>query len=254
MRYHLDTIPLWEAMELTGACALCTLRSKTEHMLVDRYLGGSVMEPDTRIQVNAKGFCARHHKMLYAKENRLGHALMLQSRMNSVRREVEAAFDMADISKGNSLFKRKAGGGAAAALKLSQMHDHCVLCESLDETMARYAYTLLHLFKSDEHFRDTFKRSRGLCLKDVPLVLGMAEDTLSGQILADFIFVLREKTLETLDKNKQDIDWFTLKHDYRNADEPWKDSRDAPARAVNYLRGWSLGDDPWPRPGTAGKK
>ena len=78
-------------------------------------------------------------------------------------------------------------------------------------------------------------------------MLGMAGHVLSGKALGDFVSVLREKTLETLDKNKQDIDWFTLKHDYRNADEPWKDSRDAPMRAVNYLRGWSLGDDPWPK-------
>ena len=56
MRYHLDTIPVWDALRLGGTCPLCALRSHTEHTLVDRYLGASVMEPDTRIQVNKKDF------------------------------------------------------------------------------------------------------------------------------------------------------------------------------------------------------
>ena len=69
MRYHIDTIPVWDAMKLGGECPLCALRRKVELMDVDRYLGASVMEPDTRIQVNEKGFCQRHHKMLTEKKN-----------------------------------------------------------------------------------------------------------------------------------------------------------------------------------------
>ena len=57
MRYHIDTIPLWDAMKLEGECLLCALERKTELGEAERYLGASVMEPDTRIQVNAKGFC-----------------------------------------------------------------------------------------------------------------------------------------------------------------------------------------------------
>lgn len=72
MRYHIDTIPVWDAMKLEGECPLCALRRKLELGEVERYLGASVMEPDTRIQVNEKGFCARHHAMLFAASNRLG--------------------------------------------------------------------------------------------------------------------------------------------------------------------------------------
>ena len=30
MRYHIDTIPLWDAMKLDGECLLCALERKTE--------------------------------------------------------------------------------------------------------------------------------------------------------------------------------------------------------------------------------
>ena len=30
MRYHIDTIPVWDAMKLEGECPLCALRRKLE--------------------------------------------------------------------------------------------------------------------------------------------------------------------------------------------------------------------------------
>lgn len=66
MRYHIDTIPVWDALKQQGECPLCALRRSIEAADVDRFLGGSVMEPDTRVRVNEKGFCQRHHVLLYA--------------------------------------------------------------------------------------------------------------------------------------------------------------------------------------------
>ena len=79
MKYHIDTIPIWDAAKRDGECLLCALERKTELDEADRYLGASVMEPDVRIRVNNKGFCRKHHSMLYGMSNRLGHALMLES-------------------------------------------------------------------------------------------------------------------------------------------------------------------------------
>ena len=81
MRYHIDTIPVWDAVKLNGECPLCALRRRNELIDVDRFLGASVMEPDVRVRVNEKGFCARHQEMLYRQKNRLGQALLLQSHL-----------------------------------------------------------------------------------------------------------------------------------------------------------------------------
>ena len=46
---------------------------------------------------------------------------------------------------------------------------------------------------------------------------------------------------------EKDIEWFTLKFDYRNQDKPWGDSKDAVERTVNKLRGWCVGAEPNPK-------
>ena len=55
MRYHIDTIPVWDAMKRDGECVLCVLERKTERDEAERYLGASVMEPDVRIRETTKG-------------------------------------------------------------------------------------------------------------------------------------------------------------------------------------------------------
>ena len=65
MKYHIDTIPVWDAYKADCECPMCLIRRKCELDFIDSFLGGSVMEPDTRIEVNAKGFCQEHLHQLY---------------------------------------------------------------------------------------------------------------------------------------------------------------------------------------------
>ena len=90
MQYHLDTIPVWEAMEKNTACPLCALYRRVEDMEIERSLGGSVMEPDARIRVNERGICAHHHERLFAMQNRLGHALLADSHTKELLKKLEA--------------------------------------------------------------------------------------------------------------------------------------------------------------------
>mgnify|MGYP006322961003 CR=1 FL=1 len=93
MQYHLETIPVWEAMEAESPCPFCMLYSKLEANEVDRSLGGSVMEPDARIRVNETGICAHHHQLLFGMQNRLGHALLCDSHSKEIlmKRKITAA-------------------------------------------------------------------------------------------------------------------------------------------------------------------
>ena len=125
MRYHIDTIPVWDALKLEGECLLCALQRKTELGEAERYLGASVMEPDTRVQVNDKGFCPHHHAMLFQMSNRLGHALMLESHMIETRKRTEKVYEKlenaAGTLKGIGLAGRLGGKakGADAAVRES---------------------------------------------------------------------------------------------------------------------------------------
>ena len=89
MIYHLDTIPVWEAMEKETPCPFCSLYERMEQQEVERSLGGSVMEPDTRIRVNETGICARHHQQLFGMQNRLGHALLTDSHSKELLKKLE---------------------------------------------------------------------------------------------------------------------------------------------------------------------
>lgn len=257
MRYHIDTIPVWDAVKLNGDCPLCALRRRNELIDVDRFLGGSVMEPDTRIQVNAKGFCPRHQALLYAQKNRLGHALMMHTHLKETIARMTPLFENANAaavkSAGTGAVKRmlgKSGGKQdllSAAEAVRKLTSTCILCDTIEENTRRYAYTLLHLYKTDASFRQAFAASKGVCLPDMALLMEMAEEALSGQLLADFIRDLCAAVEKTLKKNEADLEGFTLKFDYRNADKPWGDSKGSLERTVNQLHGWCLGEEPNPK-------
>ena len=102
MRYHIDTIPVWDAVKLEGECPLCALRRKNELLDVERFLGASVMEPDTRIQVNDRGFCAHHQVLLYAQKNRLGHALMMHTHLKETMGKLAPLMEEAKAAAGKS--------------------------------------------------------------------------------------------------------------------------------------------------------
>ena len=257
MRYHIDTIPVWDAVKLKGECPLCALRRYNELIDVDRFLGGSVMEPDTRIKVNAKGFCPRHQVMLYAQKNRLSHALMMHTHLKETMQKmtpvIANARAAAQKSADTPVIKRMVGKTAGkedlkqAASDLRALSSQCILCDSIEENTRRYAYTLLHLYKTDAAFRKEFAQSRGVCLPDMALLFEMAEEALSGQVLADFINDLCNTVENSLVKLEGDIEGFTLKFDYRNQDRPWGDSKDGLKRTVNKLRSWCLGAEPNPK-------
>ena len=213
MRYHIDTIPVWDAMKLDGECPLCALRRRNELIDVDRFLGASVMEPDTRIQVNAKGFCAHHQVLLYAQKNRLGHALMmhthLKETMGKLHPILEAAQSGADKNAATPAFKRLLGKGegkddlAGAAKSIREMSQTCILCDTIEEHTRRYAYTMLHLYKTDDSFHKAFANSKGVCLPDMAMLLEMAQEEMSGETLKDFVRDLSAAVERSLEKWKR---------------------------------------------------
>lgn len=237
MRCQIDTIPVWEAFEADAPCPLCHDRVKTEALLVERALGASVMEPAVRMLANQLGFCARHQAMLYARENRLGHALLLQSRLNEVRSQLDALFDAETKTPRPSLFARreKAAGGFAAT------QESCLVCKQLSESAERFLYSMLHLYRHDASFQARYAAARGLCLFHIGPVLHMAREQLKGDTLAQFTADTRALFERALRQNIEDIDFFTRKFDYRNAALPWGDKRDAVERAANFLRGACAG-------------
>ncbi len=249
MRITIDTLPLWDAFRQTDICPYCHLESRMEELFIDTYLGESVMEPDVRVEVNAKGFCRSHYKQLFQqKTSKLGLALMththLQEILHSVDRHIEKlnACDEA----GNTILKRATGSKdfsgalAEAASYASSSRDTCVVCERVAVHMERYYETALHMWESDNDFRKLFEQSRGFCIPHWGAQLAACKGVMITKKRAEFVSKLNEIEKRSLSELEKDLEWFTRKFDYRNADKPWGNSKDALPRAINTIEGYTI--------------
>ena len=255
MRYHIDTIPVWDAMKLDGECLMCALERKTELGEAERYLGASVMEPDVRVKVNDRGFCRKHHAMLFSMSNRLGHALMLESHTIEIREKlarISASLNKsADQLKNSGIADKLNGKNKAATAEIqkqaqavSEMADSCLMCDTIEENMNRYMHTFFHLYQNDTEFRNRFENSKGLCLPHLGKLLEAATQELGARELGQFVETVTRLERENMDRIQEDISWFIKKFDYRYENESWKNSKDAVERTVNKARGWCVGKEP----------
>ena len=232
MRQHLDTIPIWDAYKSGCECPLCAIEAHNEAMYVDNFLGGSVMEPSVRIEVNEKGFCKDHFKQLYDMKNRLGLALMAHTYLKESMKKLDGQ----QFEK-KSLFGKKDKGSGSAA---DDVAGGCIICERLGNTMYRYALTLCYMWKHEAEFKKALRASKGFCNPHYALMLRAATEELGGGDLEALRGELKAVQLENLARIEKDIEWFTLKFDYRNADKPWGTSQDAVERTLNKLRGRTI--------------
>ncbi len=244
MQYHLDTIPVWNAMEEQAECPVCALLKKAEDMEIERSLGGSVMEPAVRIQVNERGFCGRHQERLFQQKNRLGHALLVDSHAKELLKKVERLSRLAQGKEGG--LKALFGGGAADAPidrlmeGLVQLTQPCAVCEAVAAHMDRYLYTFLHLWKTEPRFKAAWAESKGACIPHTAELLARAKKHLSPAQQKEFAASLMALLQNSLAENEKDLEWFTQKFDYRNQEKPWGNSKNALERMVNRLRGRCL--------------
>jgi len=249
MKYHIDTIPVWDALRQEGECLLCNLESTAEKSYVESFLGASVMEPDIRLEVNEKGFCPHHFTMLYSSQNMLGLALMAHTYLQEMEKKFEQISKrlLNDISKSYSapkplLFsKGKANCIAEFTQTINQQNSDCVICDRMKNTLNRYAYTALHLWNTDAEFKAILMSSRGFCLPHLSNTIEIAKETLSHKKLEQWIKDIMPLTVNSLNLLEEELYWFTQKFDYRNQDKPWGNSKDALPRVLQKLTGRFMG-------------
>ena len=71
-------------------------------------------------------------------------------------------------------------------------------------------------------------------------MLAEAPKHLNGRDLQAFIETVSKIEMDNLNRVEKDLEWFTLKSDYRNRDKPWGNSQDAVERSVNKMRGGAV--------------
>ena len=238
MKYKLETIPVWDALNENCECPFCILMEKAEVRYVKYYLGNSAMNPETRMEVNKNGFCPEHFSALLLARNPQHLGLIAHTHLQDWMEDLDRNFP----TEGKTLLGRLSGKGASRTQAFSEHIDarsgSCLICDRIDRTLKRYTFTTVYLWKNrEEGFREALEASKGFCIPHAKELLLMAEEILNagefGEFTA-FIKVLQKKNLERLE---EEISWFTQKFKSENHNKPWGSSEDAHYRVIQKLTG-----------------
>lgn len=234
MKEKLYTIPVNEAFDTDCECPVCAMYQKLETGTIEFTMGPSYMEDDVREMTSRLGFCEKHLGMLYQNQNRLGLALILQSQMDKLMKDVEKLSATEDKPASLSLFRKK-NAPTAMTEHLHELHETCFICDRIDKTLERYIVTIFHLYHTSEEFREKLSKCKGFCTSHYADLYEAAPNYLGGEELSRFLKLLNKLYLENMKRVREDLEWFINKFDYRYQDEPWKNAKDALPRTVQKL-------------------
>ncbi len=234
IKYKLETIPVWDALQENNECLLCTLMEKAENRYIDYYLGSSVMNPETRVQVNTTGFCHTHYQVLTKAVKPQALGLIANTHLQETSRQLEP--EIQRLKKAGSAKKARTSISKIAQL-LKARETGCLICSSMDTAFNRYAYTLAYLWGSDQEFRAAYAKTRGICLHHFPLLMDIAEKALQKQTLLDFYQNITEQMEKHLSAALEEVHWMTQMFKSENRDKDWRGCQDAHERAIHLETG-----------------
>ncbi len=228
MKETLYTIPVNDAINADCECPICKMYRDIENDAIEFTMGPSYMEDDIRMKTDRTGFCKKHISDLYKHKNRLGLALILDTHLKYTIAELEK--NKPGSAKAPSLFKKASGEDKINWLR--NINASCYICERVNNTFDRYIATIFHLYKTDEDFKSRLMKTKGLCSEHYVLLYDSAKSQVSGNNYNEFISDITKLYHDNLVRVEEDLEWFTDKFDYRNADAPWKNSKDALPRTI----------------------
>ena len=234
MKEQIHTIPVTDALKEPGECAFCVMKAKLEGDAIQFIMGPAYMEDDVRMDTNKAGFCKRHLEAMYEAQNRLGLALMLHTHLQQLNKD---AVGIAKTKKQSKLFGKDPDSVVARMGRhFESVQGTCYVCDKVDSTFMRYIDTFLYIWDKDKDDAKLIKEQKGYCMPHFGMLLQAASKLARGkrERFTEEILPAQLKHMEILEA---DLDWFTQKFDFRNADAPWKNSKDALPRALAFLGG-----------------
>ncbi|MBQ9065323.1 MAG: hypothetical protein IJ123_07750 [Blautia sp.] len=241
MKEKLYTIPLNDAMNENDECPFCFLERKLLQKTIDFVLGSSssYMESDIREKTDEAGFCRLHTKMMFDYGNALGNALILQTHLKKVRKELHDQLAGYSPAGKGGFFKRITSKKSDETNTIRAWADgresSCYICERMKDEFVCYISTFFFMYKKDEAFREKVKNCKGFCIPHFGELMEEAEKELSGDQLQEFASLMSSVMEDNFNRIQEEIDWFVDKFDYRNKDADWKNSRDALQRTMQKL-------------------
>lgn len=225
MRYDITNIPVTEVFEEGDGCPICRLRNKLEERAVEYITGAAMMEPDIRIETNKQGFCLSHYRMMLARRNRLSVALMMESHLDEMEKQVFAGLPI--VGKGSRKQAKSAGKAA----------ETCYVCGQLDGAMDKMLATVCRTWEAQREFRELFEKQDCLCLPHFSALVAASTGSMSKKEQPYFAKAASKLARQYLTELRADVHHFCEMYDYRNntADADWGNSKDSIERAIWYL-------------------
>lgn len=226
LKEHIYTIPVTEAFaEHKDCCPFCALKDKLERDELEIILGASMMEPEIRQETNQKGFCGRHYAKMFNMKNRLGLALMLESHLEKLKKEV----------KTGNIFSRDIG--AKSVERIEKLEFDCYVCDRVEDKISKMFTTAAYLFNEEKDFRNSFDRVRYFCLPHYREYMLAGKRVLEKESYSALVKASNEKVMTYLESLKEDVSLFCKKFDYRFDSLPWGESKDSVERSIKFLNG-----------------
>jgi len=170
--------------------------------------------------------------------NRLGLALIMHTHLLDYDKDIsedlyKAAPAKAGLIKGrNSDYKSALN---SIADRIDKRTAACPICEKMQKSQEGYNRTIMHMFSHDDEFRAKFIATKSHCLPHTASLLRSAASKLSQNDAADFVAALAKGNKEYFSELESDVEWFTLKFDYRNKEKSWGNSKNSVQRAMRFL-------------------
>ena len=253
MKEQLYTIPLMDAFRAEDECPFCYIERNLEQHALDFVLGSeaSYMQEHVREETDKVGFCRKHYHMMFAYGESLANALILDTHLNKLRKELKkecAHFSnkkvgvVAKVRKDMEIAK----GGNNVSQWIHEKENSCYICENIKNNYERYIATFFVLYKKGEkEFLELLKAGKGFCLHhfaDVLDAMPLYLNEKQQKELREILFAQMEANLERI---QEEIDWFEKKFDYQYKDEDWKNSRDVVQRVMQKVGGGYPADPPY---------
>jgi len=232
MKEMIYSIPVNDAFGVECECPICAMRKVLEDNAVRYTMGASYMEDDTRAMTDALGFCQKHVKDIYNMDNRLGMSLVLKTHFDKVIQDIKKlSVKQVKPIKPKSLFKKDIEKIPIVEY-VEKLNNTCFVCDRIDNVFDRYIDTIFLLWKSDDNFKKMFDSCKGFCTTHYAILIKTAPDKLKGDDLTLYVDTLNNLYITNMERVRDDLEWFINKNDYKYANEPWNNAKDAIPRAL----------------------
>lgn len=224
MRDDICTIPVSEVFEVNDGCPICRMRDTIEERITEYILGDAMMEPDVRIETNRVGFCEFHYNKMLSRRGRLQLALMLQTHIDEINKNVFA----------KNIFTSNAKRGA----KASKISDACFICDKIEYGLSRMIETIYRCYENERDFRNMFDNQETFCLPHYERLMAGIDKHKMKQYGSDMTKNLTRITGDYSKKLYDSISEYCRLYDYRSTKEDQnKDCLDSVERIVAFLDG-----------------